>query len=134
LLESQSDRVGRLGFVVNGHMAIRPVNFRWAEGQVLVRLGPGEMLEHLRQGREVTFETDEVEQSGVTRRAWSVVVSGPIRILEDPVELADAAATGLTPLVPEVANVYAALSVASISGRSFDVNALVGYATGADWT
>jgi hypothetical protein len=73
--------VGRLAAVADPEAAplLRPVNFAYDDGQVLLQMSSGTMAEHL-DGRLVAFETDGIDSSpglgGHGAIGWSVLVRG----------------------------------------------------------
>jgi hypothetical protein len=124
LLASSHGRVGRLGFHEDDRIAIRPVNFMPFDDHLLFRMGPGSMLDFLMREREVAFETDLIEAESYPPKAWSVTAYGRMNLITEPLELGDAVASGLTPLVAEPGEVYVLMRVASIAGRRFEINPL----------
>lgn len=71
-----TQRVGRLGFIVDGSPMVLPVNFAIQGDVVVFRTGEGTKLDAA-IGARVTLEADEVDQGSGT--GWSVIVQGVAR-------------------------------------------------------
>lgn len=124
-LLGSTQSVGRIGFRSGGRLLILPLNFAVDRGDIVVRIGPGTLLDSLSRRRDVTFEVDEMPATKLDRpAAWSVLVHGIAETVRDPVELSDATALGLTPAVPDAGYVYVRIRPEAISGRRFDVAGL----------
>lgn len=116
--------LGRLAAVAEPDSAplVRPVNFGFEDGRVLLRLGPGAMAE-LVGGRLVAFETDGIE-AGPERDdrrpfGWSVLVRG-LGLLVPEESLAAAASRHLPqPLVPVPGELLFTVRPDVVSGRRF---------------
>jgi hypothetical protein len=120
--------VGHIGFASKGRVVILPLNFAVHRGDIVLRVGPGALLDSLSRGRNVSFEVDGMPASRLDESsAWSVLVHGVAETVRDPVELADATALGLTPAVPDAGQVYVRIRPRAISGRRFDVAGLARY-------
>lgn len=128
LLQGAEGGVGRIGTVVGPDVTVLPVNYANYDGDVLVRLGPGQLLQALNDGARVAFEVDHVHAArSAVPEAWSVLAQGTARLVREPTELSDVSALGLTPLVGEPGEVYVRLCIEHISGRRFPVGALARY-------
>jgi hypothetical protein len=128
LLERADGAVGRLGTVVGQDVTILPLNYVSYDGDILVRLGPGHLLQALENGPRVAFEVDHVHAArSAIPEAWSVLAQGTARLVREPSELSDVSALGLTPLVAEPGEVYVRVCIEHISGRRFPVGALARY-------
>lgn len=111
-----SQRVGRLGFVVDGSPMVLPVNYA-VEGDVVVfRTGEGTKLDAA-IGARVTLEADEVDQG--TGTGWSVVVQGVARdVTEDTDWFAESLRQLAPPTwLPNPPDHYVRIDPTSISGR-----------------
>lgn len=111
-----TQRVGRLGFIVDGQPMVLPVNYAIQGGVVVFRTGEGTKLDAAIESR-VSFEVDEVDQG--TGAGWSVVVQGVARdITEDhdwfAESLRHAAAVTWLPNPPDH---YVRIDPTLISGR-----------------
>jgi hypothetical protein len=122
LLEEAAGGVGHLGLFVEGHIAVLPLNYRCFEGDIVVRLGPGSTLEAVITSPEVGFEVDHIDSNETwAPAAWSVLVHGSAGIVRDPLELGEASALGLTPMVGDAGQIYVRIRIEAVSGRSFTV-------------
>ncbi|HXY45764.1 MAG TPA: pyridoxamine 5'-phosphate oxidase family protein [Acidimicrobiales bacterium] len=125
LLARAAGGVGRLGFSLEGRITVLPLNFACYAGDIMLRLGTGRMLEALVGKPVVGFEVDYVDAvDSPAPEAWSVLVHGTAEVVRDVLELGEASALGLTPLVAEPGQVYVRVRVEHISGRRFPVGAL----------
>lgn len=128
LLTTARGVVGHIAFNDRRRATVRPVDFLFDGAEILLRLGPGTMLDAVIADPLVTFEVDDVVGAGTSSpTAWSVLVQGRLRLLREPEELADATALGLTPLVPDAGSIYAGIKPAVVSGRTFSIGALARY-------
>ena len=66
--------IGRVGVVVDGAPAIRPVNFAFDGERVVIRTGDGALARAARIGTAAQFEVDEIDTFG--HAGWSVLVTG----------------------------------------------------------
>jgi len=78
-------QVGRLVFTKHALPAIRPVNFVLDDDEVVVRTRPGSKLLPAVAGNIVAFEADEIDPDH--HEAWSVIVTGPARLVTDPQDI-----------------------------------------------
>jgi len=78
-------QVGRLVFTRHALPAIRPVNFVLDDDEVVVRTRPGSKLLPAVAGNIVAFEADEIDPDH--HEAWSVIVTGPARLVTDPQDI-----------------------------------------------
>lgn len=79
----QRNSVGRIGYIKNGRMEIRPVHYvfsdGWLYGRTSFGAGEGGLGETGRHGKTVVFEVDEVEE---LFRWRSVVIHGGFYIIQ----------------------------------------------------
>src|SRR5688572_32374595 len=80
LLLLAGQKVGRLGFVIDGQPMVLPVNYGIQGDVVVFRTGEGTKLDAARLGK-VAFEIDEVDVE--SRTGWSVVVQGVAEEITD---------------------------------------------------
>lgn len=106
---------GRLVVTVAGEPDIFPVNYAVADRKLYLRTAPGNKLAELTINSKVLFETDGI----LSEEAWSVVVRGTARALEQSGEIAAAESLGLKPWVPTLKDFYVEIEPVSISGRHF---------------
>jgi nitroimidazol reductase NimA-like FMN-containing flavoprotein (pyridoxamine 5'-phosphate oxidase superfamily) len=77
-------RLGRLAFTDRALPTIRPLSYSLLGSEVLLRVPPERLRSQL-DGQVVAFAVDELdEETGV---GWSVVLTGPVRMVERPGEL-----------------------------------------------
>ncbi|MFZ0172183.1 MAG: pyridoxamine 5'-phosphate oxidase family protein [Acidimicrobiales bacterium] len=123
--------VGRLGFALEGRITVVPLNYVCYEGDIMLRLGPGRTLQALMSEPVVGFEVDFVDAADAAApEAWSVLAHGTARLVREVLELGEASALGLTPLVSEPGQVYVRIHVEQVSGRRFPVGALARFHIG----
>jgi hypothetical protein len=91
----ESTPIGRIGFVVDGHPLVLPVNFKWHEGTVVFRTLEGMKLDAAAKGQAVCFEVDRWDAA--KRSGWSVVVIGTAREVTNWAEREQLENIGLVP-------------------------------------
>lgn len=106
---------GRLVVTVAGEPDIFPVNYAVNNRKLYLRTAPGNKLAELTINAKVLFETDGV----LSEEAWSVVVRGTARVLEQSADIAAAEALNLKPWVPTLKDFYVEIDPTSVSGRHF---------------
>ncbi|WP_445155141.1 pyridoxamine 5'-phosphate oxidase family protein [Arthrobacter sp. Hor0625] len=106
---------GRLVVTVAGEPDIFPVNYAVKDRKLYLRTAPGNKLAELTINASVLFETDGI----LSDEAWSVVVRGTARVLEESADIAAAEALGLKPWVPTLKDFYVEIAPTSVSGRHF---------------
>jgi nitroimidazol reductase NimA-like FMN-containing flavoprotein (pyridoxamine 5'-phosphate oxidase superfamily) len=106
---------GRLVVTVAGEPDIFPVNYAVDNRKLYLRTAPGNKLAELTINSKVLFETDGI----LSEEAWSVVVRGTARVLEQSADIAVAEALGLKPWVPTLKDFYVEIAPTSVSGRHF---------------
>ena len=75
--------VGRLAVPTPNFPTFDPVSFAVVEGELVVAMRAGSAGDALAPGDVVSFEADVLDHAH--RRAWSVVVTGPVEELDDDV-------------------------------------------------
>lgn len=106
---------GRLVVTVAGEPDIFPVNYAVDNRRLYLRTAPGNKLAELTINSKVLFETDGI----LSEEAWSVVVRGTARVLEQSADIAVAEALNLKPWVPTLKDFYVEIEPTSVSGRHF---------------
>ena len=106
---------GRLVVTVAGEPDIFPVNFATSGRKLYLRTAPGNKLAELTINEKVLFETDGI----LSDEAWSVVLRGTARVLNQSADIAAAETLGLKPWVPTLKDFYVEIEPTSISGRHF---------------
>ena len=110
--------VGRLAVVVDGRPDIFPVNFLVDHGSVVFRTAAGTKLDAA-VGQVVAFEADGYEPD--VGEAWSVVVKGTAREVEELYEVIDALELPLFPWQSSPKPRIIRIEPEDISGRRFRV-------------
>ncbi|WP_211877100.1 pyridoxamine 5'-phosphate oxidase family protein [Pseudarthrobacter albicanus] len=106
---------GRLVVTVAGEPDIFPVNYVVSGRILFIRTAPGNKLAELTINPRVLFETDGI----LSDEAWSVVLRGTARVLEQSAEIAAAEVLGLKSWVPTLKDFYVEIEPTSLSGRHF---------------
>ena len=109
---------GRLGISTPQAPAVQPVNFAFVDHRIVVRLGPGRLVD-LMAGAVVAFEVDHVDPE--SRQAWSVLVRGTAELLSDDERQAFARADP-KPLVPRPGDMIFTVSLDVVTGRRFKLD------------
>ena len=110
-------RHGRLVVTVAGEADIFPVNYVTSDRKLYLRTAPGNKLAQLTINSTVLFEADGV----LPDEAWSVVLRGTARVLDNSAELAAVEELGLKSWVPTLKVFYVEIVPASVSGRHFQL-------------
>ena len=111
----ESTKHGRLVVTVAGEPDIFPVNYVVGGRKLFLRTAPGNKLAELTINSKVLFETDGV----LSEEAWSVVLRGTARVLDQSADIAAAEALGLKSWVPTLKDFYVEIAPTSVSGRHF---------------
>ena len=111
----EATKHGRLVVTVAGEPDIFPVNYAVSGRKLIIRTAPGNKLAELTINSKVLFETDGI----LSADAWSVVLRGTARALEQSADIAAAEALGLKPWVPTLKDFYVEIEPTSVSGRHF---------------
>ncbi|QCB98642.1 pyridoxamine 5'-phosphate oxidase family protein [Arthrobacter sp. PAMC25564] len=111
----EATKHGRLVVTVAGEPDIFPVNYAVSGRKLIIRTAPGNKLAELTINSKVLFETDGI----LSADAWSVVLRGTARVLEQSADIAAAEALGLKPWVPTLKDFYVEIEPTSVSGRHF---------------
>ncbi|MEC5191815.1 MULTISPECIES: pyridoxamine 5'-phosphate oxidase family protein [unclassified Arthrobacter] len=111
----ESTKHGRLVLIVGGEPDIFPVNYAVSGRKLYLRTAPGNKLAELTINAKILFETDGI----LSEEAWSVVLRGTARVLEQSAEIEAAEALELKPWVPTLKDFYVEIEPTSVSGRHF---------------
>ncbi|MGO9196200.1 MAG: pyridoxamine 5'-phosphate oxidase family protein [Acidimicrobiales bacterium] len=131
LLRQAAGGFGRLGINIGGTPSVMPLNFVMLTEHIVLRVGPGSILEAAAEEPTVAFEIDRLDHKNPDDpQAWSVLVKGTIEVMRDPIVLEEAMSTGLTPLVDEPGEVYLTVRTEFVSGRRFRIGALARFGLG----
>lgn len=107
---------GRLGVSADDSPGIYPVDYAVDDRTILFRTGSGEKLDRLRNNDRVVFEVD----GEIGHGAWSVVVTGVARELDDEPEPRSAAIDMLPPWAPIAPYVYVRVVPSVVRGRRWE--------------
>lgn len=113
--------LGRLVVRRQNDMDLFPVNFKVKDGKIYFRTAEGTKLFSLVVNADVLFEVDEVNQDEQT--AWSVIVKGNARRIEDDNEMHQLEEIGLEPWLPTLKYNFVEITPVEISGRRFKFGA-----------
>jgi len=115
-----TDTVGRLAIVVDGHPEIFPVNYVVHLRSIVFRTAPGSKLWDAKMERPAALEIDGYDPT--TELAWSVVARGNTGIIEDQAVKDAVDSLGLEPWQPGEKAHYVRLNAKALTGRRFQVN------------
>jgi nitroimidazol reductase NimA-like FMN-containing flavoprotein (pyridoxamine 5'-phosphate oxidase superfamily) len=107
--------VGRVVYSERAMPIVVPVNFSVVGSDVIVRTGRRSRLAMHAPGNVVAFEVDDIDMA--SRSGWSVVLTGLIRLVRDPGELAQLHALRLPAWGATEFDRYLALRPDVVSGR-----------------
>jgi len=111
----RSKSVGRLAVSVGDQPDVFPVNFLALENTILIRTGAGGKLDDITSNALVAFEIDDIGD----HLAWSVVVKGTAKRVDDLAAIETAQHSPLWTWIPRDADVFVSITPVEISGRSF---------------
>jgi uncharacterized protein len=109
-----SKQLGRIGFVYESNVEMRPVNYRFHEGTIVLRTAYGTVLDSI-DGQNVVFEIDEGNDRAGT--GWSVLVYGTVEQTWRSEELREISALGLFSWAPGTRDRVLRISPTRITGR-----------------
>jgi nitroimidazol reductase NimA-like FMN-containing flavoprotein (pyridoxamine 5'-phosphate oxidase superfamily) len=118
----QSEKLGRVAFVVDGRPQIFPVNYAFDDGVVVFRTSPGLKLERGPYGY-AAFEVDQIDSGkGV---AWSVVVQGTAQDISETIDSRSERLRHLVvePVAPGDRHDWMGIYADHITGRRFKLRA-----------
>lgn len=108
---------GRLVLTAAGETDVFPINYRAHHGLLLLRTAPGTKLAELTINENVVFQADGITSD----EAWSVVVKGRARVLEQGSDIAAAEALNLKTWIPTLKDFYVEIKPSRVSGRHFNL-------------
>jgi transcriptional regulator with XRE-family HTH domain len=114
----ESGGVGRVAATAGDRLVVLPVNYAVHDGLVVFRTSPSSVLARLAEGR-VSFEIDRIDDG--MRAGWSVLVSGPARVLTEPELHVLQAGVQVEPWAGGKRDLYIAVTPEEISGRRIHV-------------
>ncbi|NUO43171.1 MAG: pyridoxamine 5'-phosphate oxidase family protein [Streptomyces sp.] len=107
--------VGRIVHTRQALPAVLPVNFTLDDDAVVVRTSATSELVHAIDGSLVAFEADEFDS--VAHSGWSVVVTGPARVVEEQADLERLLRTGPRSWVSWPQEVFVRIEPELVTGR-----------------
>lgn len=110
-----STHFGRVALSIGALPVVFPVHFALLDGDPVFRTDAGTKLAAASEGNVLCLEIDQVDPE--THTGWSVLVTGPSEILEDPESLHRAAALPLRPWIGQ-GDAFVRIRSAMVSGRS----------------
>lgn len=115
----RTQEVGRVAWTspVAG-LLILPVNYVVRDGLVVFRTSRSSVLAELTEGREVSFQVDDIDVS--TGNGWSVMLQGVSSTPTDEAQLAALRADGPMPWAMGDRDLFVTVQVREISGRVVD--------------
>ena len=113
----ESTQHGRLVLTAAGETDVFPINYRAHNGLLLLRTAPGTKLAELTINENVVFQADGISSD----EAWSVVVKGKARVLEQSSDIAAAEALNLKTWIPTLKDFYVEIKPSRVSGRHFNL-------------
>lgn len=111
----RSKSYGRLAVSLDGQPDIFPVNFLADDSSILIRTRAGTKVDRVVANAHVAFETDDADSDS----AWSVVVKGTARLIDEAAALEAAAHAPLWAWAPGEKNLFLRISPTEVSGRMF---------------
>ena len=115
-----SEVVGRIALIVDGHPEVFPVNFVLQRRSIVFRTAGGTKLWGAITSKPVAFEIDGYDAHEQT--AWSVVARGEAELIEDQADKDAVDELLLEPWQPGEKNYYVRLAPKALTGRRFKVN------------
>jgi nitroimidazol reductase NimA-like FMN-containing flavoprotein (pyridoxamine 5'-phosphate oxidase superfamily) len=106
--------VGRFVFLAEQGPVALPINFRFAEGDVVFRTRTEGALAAA-AGTTVSFEADHIDEA--MSEGWSVLITGHARLVDDPAELERVVNLGIEPWPGGRREALMRIETAMISGR-----------------
>jgi nitroimidazol reductase NimA-like FMN-containing flavoprotein (pyridoxamine 5'-phosphate oxidase superfamily) len=110
----ESGRVGRVVFCAARGPVALPVNFRFADGEVVFHTTVKQAAELESYGK-VGFEIDRIDDA--FSEGWSVIVTGPARVVDHPDQLVQHAEQGIVAWAGGSRNAVVAIASEEVTGR-----------------
>jgi len=107
--------VGRIALTSGALPVVLPVNFTLDDGAIVFATDPGLKLDAARAGDVACLEIDGFD--GWAHTGWSVLATGRMSEITEPVRLERARRLPLSPWAAPHANHYVELSIDLLSGR-----------------
>lgn len=108
--------IGRVAFLLDGEPQIFPINYRYANGSIVVRTTVGSKLEAAEMHHRFAFEVDHWDPDSHT--GWSVMAHGSGEVVDDQEEIRRLEALGLESWAEgEASDVWVRIRLDDITGR-----------------
>jgi len=114
-----SEVVGRVALIVDGHPEVFPVNFVLQRRSIVFRTAGGTKLWGAITAKPAAFEIDGYDAHEET--AWSVMARGEAELVEDQAEKDAVDALLLEPWQPGEKSFYVRVPPKALTGRRFKV-------------
>lgn len=114
-----SEVVGRVALIVDGHPEVFPVNFVLHRRSIVFRTAGGTKLWGAISAKPVAFEIDGYDAHEET--TWSVMARGEAELVEDQAEKDAVDALLLEPWQPGEKSFYVRVPPKALTGRRFKV-------------
>lgn len=111
--------VGRLAVIIEDAPHIFPVNYSVEHSAIVFRSAEGSKVDAIRTHPQAAFEIDGFEPE--TNTAWSVVLRGRAKQINDPEELRDTVGLDVSPWQGGAKNRFIRIAAEEVSGRRFPV-------------
>jgi nitroimidazol reductase NimA-like FMN-containing flavoprotein (pyridoxamine 5'-phosphate oxidase superfamily) len=111
----QRVRVGRLIFTEHALPAVRPADFRWWRGDVVIRIADPAMLAAASGNRVVAFEADELDADA--HSGWSVTIVGRAQLIIEVSDLIELAALFSRPEAGARRDYFVRIRTEKVTGR-----------------
>ncbi|WP_350270325.1 pyridoxamine 5'-phosphate oxidase family protein [Brevibacterium sp. CBA3109] len=115
----RSTTIGCLAVIGPDGPDIFPVNYAVEHSAIVFRSGEGTKVDAIREHPATAFEVDGYEPE--TDTAWSVVLKGQAKVINDPDELRETVALDVFPWQPGAKNRFIRITAEDVSGRRFPV-------------
>ncbi len=107
--------IGRIVYSDRALPVIVPVNYTVDGDDVVIRTGRRSRLATHAAGHVIAFEVDEIDAA--SHSGWSVVLTGFLQLVEDPVDVARLERMGLRSWAPTAHDRYVRLRPDLVTGR-----------------
>lgn len=115
----RASAIGRLAVIGDDAPEIFPVNYSVEHSAIVFRSAEGGKVDAIRARPRVAFEIDEFEPA--TNTAWSVVIKGTAKEINDPEELRETVGLDVSPWQGGAKNRFIRIIAEEVSGRRFPV-------------
>jgi nitroimidazol reductase NimA-like FMN-containing flavoprotein (pyridoxamine 5'-phosphate oxidase superfamily) len=107
--------IGRIVFCEERGPVALPVNFRVLSEQVVFLVGYSSSLVNYHGSTEISFEVDRIDEA--LTEGWSVLITGPYRVVIDAAEVDEARLQGVVPWTGGVHEALVTITPRMVTGR-----------------